>query len=61
MQWDSVRGLANASLPGRDAVCILYLLFKSYLLAGISAAGDDGDSADLEELHFVLLCGRDCG
>lgn len=26
----------------------------AYLLAGKSAAGDDGDSADLEELHFVL-------
>ena len=25
----------------------------SYLLTGISAAGDDGDSADLEELHLV--------
>lgn len=24
----------------------------SYLLAGVSAAGDDGDSADLEELHL---------
>jgi len=35
---------------------------KSYLLAGISAAGDDGDSADLEELHLVLpVGGRVCG
>lgn len=25
----------------------------SYLLSGVSAAGDDGDSADLEELHLV--------
>lgn len=28
-------------------------LRNSYLLAGISAAGDDGDTADLEELHFA--------
>lgn len=27
----------------------------SYLLSGVSAAGDDGDSADLEELHLVRL------
>lgn len=26
--------------------------WASYLLAGVSAAGDDGDSADLEELHL---------
>lgn len=27
---------------------------KPYLLAGISAAGDDGNTADLEELHLSL-------
>ncbi len=30
---------------------------KSYLLAGIAASGDNGDTADLEELHLILLCG----
>lgn len=33
------------------------MFLNSYLLAGISASGDDGDSADLEELHFVLPVG----
>lgn len=28
------------------------LIHYTYLLTGISAAGDDGYSADLEELHF---------
>jgi hypothetical protein len=32
----------------------VYKVLESYLLAGISAAGDDGDSADLEELHLAL-------
>lgn len=36
---------------------IAFDLLNSYLLAGISASGDDGDSADLEELHFVLPVG----
>lgn len=30
----------------------------TYLLTGVSAAGDDGDSADLEELHFDVVCRR---
>lgn len=30
--------------------------WASYLLSGVSAAGDDGDSADLEELHLVRRC-----
>lgn len=36
---------------------IVRFFLNSYLLAGISASGDDGDSADLEELHFVLPVG----
>lgn len=31
---------------------------RTYLLTGVSAAGDDGDSADLEELHFDVVCRR---
>jgi hypothetical protein len=38
-----------------------FLSRASYLLSGVSAAGDDGDSADLEELHLVRrVCCRVC-
>lgn len=32
----------------------------SYLLSGVSAASDDGDSADLEELHLVRRVRSEC-
>ena len=28
---------------------------STYLLTGVPTAGDDGDSADLEELHFGFV------
>lgn len=49
LTWTDFGSQLNPSLPR--------LQIKSYLLAGIAASGDDGDTADLEELHFILRCG----
>jgi hypothetical protein len=37
-------------------VAVVNGLDDDNLLSGVSAAGDDGDSADLEELHLVRRC-----
>jgi hypothetical protein len=37
---------------------LLPCFLATYLLTGVSAAGDDGDSADLEELHLDVVCRR---
>lgn len=36
------------------------LVLRTYLLASISATRDDGNSADLEELHVALLSVVSC-
>lgn len=51
--------LGSAKCHGIMESC--FLSRASYLLSGVSAAGDDGDSADLEELHLVRrVCCRVC-
>jgi hypothetical protein len=51
--------LGSAIALGTMESC--FLSRASYLLSGVSAAGDDGDSADLEELHLVRrVCCRVC-
>ena len=42
--------------PDLDLSRIQFFRHQTYLLTGVSAAGDDGDSADLEELHLVVGC-----
>lgn len=44
--------------PDLDLSQIQFFRHQTYLLTGVSAAGDDGDSADLEELHFDVVCRR---
>ena len=48
--------IESRGVDTRDLVAGLLVKLKPYLLAGVAASGDNGDTADLEELHFVLLC-----
>ena len=47
-----------SALPSRIVLPSINRDWVSHLLSGVAATGDNGNTANLEELHFLVRCGE---